>query len=435
MYNNKECADYFKSRSEYKRCFREFKKKWKSLGKAGGVITLEKTSSEERQAIGGIIGRVFYEENIKFSFSEFELGLQKTRFAPVNIKAVLEEYFGETLITTGESRKEEKEKKEKFLNEIILYFKENFGKNSTAFMWISESVSERKYGYRIIIKEYARNEMQTELLVKNVGKALMKLSEMREIEEEYPLAVFAAEITDNPHYFDRGTTPGLLFLHSICFIEKEELPENAHQWRRLLMQVLIAPDNISSMLHAFGLRLLTKEGRHPAYDAFCNLRETCVITMENMKGIIGAETFKKVFAVENEMVFSYLIHNLKDFNYTLLCTSGQPHAVAQVLITYILNSGAEIYYNGDMDPDGVRIADRLWQKFGDNIHIWRMTHEDYRKSISKEKIGEIGRVKLENISHPVLKETAQCIKECGLAGYQENILKDLLFDIKKLCLD
>lgn len=209
------------------------------------------------------------------------------------------------------------------------------------------------------------------MLVRNVGNAVTKLRELTDKEEEYPLAVLAAEITDNPHYFDRGTTAGLLFVHAVCCCEDMELPEDAHQWRRLL----------------------TKEGWHGAYDAFCERKEPYVITMENMKGIIGVQAEgEKVYIVENEMVFSYLIHNLKNSDYTLLCTSGQPRSVAQVLIPYILAGGSKIYYNGDIDPDGICIADRLWKKFGDRIHIWRMSPEDYDKSLSKERIGDIRKI-------------------------------------------
>lgn len=68
-----------------------------------------------------------------------------------------------------------------------------------------------------------------------------------------------------------------------------ELPEDAHQWRKLLTQVSIVPDNISSMVHGYGLRLLTKQGWHGAYDTFCERKEPYVITMENMKGIIGVQ--------------------------------------------------------------------------------------------------------------------------------------------------
>ena len=431
MCNNKECANYFKSQRAYHRCFEEFRKKWKSYGKAAGRITLKQTSEEERRAVGGIIGKVFYEGTIRFSFLEFEQGLQKTRFAPVDMKAVLEEYFGEPLITTQGRQREEQERRKKFLDRSCGYFEENAGREAAALVWLRKMISEKKYGYQLLMREYAKDEKQAELLVRNVGNAVMKLKELTDKEDEYPLAVLAAEITDNPHYFDRSTTAGLLFVHAICCCENMELPEDAHQWRKMLTQVSIVPDNISSMVHGYGLRLLTKRGWHGAYDTFCERKEPYVITMENMKGIIGVQAVgEKAYIVENEMVFSYLIHNLKNSDYTLLCTSGQPRSVAQVLITYILVSGSKLYYNGDIDTDGICIPDRLWKKFGDRIHIWRMSPEDYDKSLSKERIGDIGRAKLENIGHPILKKTAECMKEKQLAGYQENMLKELLEDMQ-----
>ena len=390
-------------------CFEEFSKKNGNLtAKAAGRITLKQTSEEERRAVGGIIGKVFYEGTIRFSFLEFEQGLQKTRFAPVDMKAVLEEYFGEPLITTQGRQREEQERRKKFLDRSCGYFEENAGREAAALVWLRKMISEKKYGYQLLMREYAKDEKQAELLVRNVGNAVMKLKELTDKEDEYPLAVLAAEITDNPHYFDRSTTAGLLFVHAICCCENMELPEDAHQWRKMLTQVSIVPDNISSMVHGYGLRLLTKQGWHGAYDTFCERKEPYVITMENMKGIIGVQAVgEKAYIVENEMVFSYLIHNLKNSDYTLLCTSGQPRSVAQVLITYILASGSKIYYNGDIDPDGICIADRLWKKFGDRIHIWRMSPEDYDKSLSKERIGDIGRAKLENIGHPILKKNGR----------------------------
>lgn len=93
------------------------------------------------------------------------------------------------------------------------------------------------------------------------------------------------------------------------------------------------------------------------------------------------------------------------------------------------DSGAEIYYSGDMDPDGLGIADRLWQKFGDRIRIWRMSPEDYADSLSGESIGAAGLAKLENIQNPILQETAACMKEKRAAAYQENLLGDLLEDM------
>lgn len=445
MSNNTECAKYFKSNSVYQRCLKELRRKWKSYGKVAGRIRLEDTTGEERRAIGGIMGKVFYDKDICFSFAEFEQGLQRTRFAPVDMKEVLEAYFGEKLSTNQGDREEQEREKNAFFNGISEYFLNSAGSGAMAFLWIQAVRSDKKYGYQQLAREYKKDRQQAQVLAKNVGNALVQLEGTEGTCGEWPLAVLAAKISGNPHYFDRGTAPGQLLMHAICYWRKEELPENAHGWRELLFAVGIVPDNVSSIVHAYGLRLRTKDGWHPAYDAFCQLKEPYVITMENLRGITGAHAEgDRVYVVENEMVFSYLLEQTgrekqagpgrlkphRNKNLTLLCTSGQLRAVALELIPLILDSGAEIYYSGDIDPDGIGIADRLWQKFGDRIHIWRMSPADYETGISKECIGKNGLAKLENVRNPLLQETAECVKARRAAAYQENLLQELLGDIR-----
>ena len=75
----------------------------------------------------------------------------------------------------------------------------------------------------------------------------------------------------------------------------------------------IIPDNISSLVHCFGLHLQIEGRRHPAYEVFCNRQESFALTMENLRGLTGAfAEGKQVYIVENEMVFSYLLEQLKD---------------------------------------------------------------------------------------------------------------------------
>ena len=153
--------------------------------------------------------------------------------------------------------------------------------------------------------------------------------------------------------------------------------------------------------------------------------------MENLRGLTGAFVEgKQVYIVENEMVFSYLLEQLKDVKKTILYTSGQPRTAALKLIEALLKSGAEIFYSGDLDPDGIRIADSLWKRFNGKIQIWRMTPEDYEKSLSVEAIGKNGIAKLNVITHPILRKTAEYVYQKQLAGYQENILDEMVGDIR-----
>ena len=432
MNNNEACAAYFKGNPAYRRCFLEFEKKWNSYGRAKGIITLKHTSEEERRAIGGILGKTFYEDAIRFPFAEFEKGLQCTKFAPVNFEEVLEAYFARKMITTQKMRMEEERSRAEFFETVEGCLTECAGPDSVVVFWLREMYSKKKFGYQTVIREYGRDRERTEKLLKTVGRALVLLEDIRETQEEYPLAVFSAEISGNPHYFDQGTTAGQLLVHGVCYAARTDYPENAHQWRELLLSNGIVPDNISSIVHIYGLRLQIDSDWHLAYDAFCRRQEPCAVTMENLQELTAVQpTGDRVYIVENEMVFSYLLKHLEQKNVTLLCTSGQLRSAAVKLISFLLDSGAEIYYSGDIDPDGIRIADRLWRKYGDRIRVWRMSKEDYTKSLSEEEIGNISMKKLEAVENPILRETAGEVRKKKKAGYQENILTDLLEDMDR----
>ncbi len=161
------------------------------------------------------------------------------------------------------------------------------------------------------------------------------------------------------------------------------------------------------------------------------MKEPCAVTMENLQGLTAVQPAgRKAYIVENEMVFSYLLKHLVQKEITLLCTSGQLRSVAVKLIPFLLDSGVEIYYSGDTDPDGICIADRIWKKYGDRIHIWRMAYCDYENSLSGEMVGDIPLKKLDTVQNPILCETVKHVRTKKLAGYQENILNYMLEDMK-----
>ena len=85
-----------------------------------------------------------------------------------------------------------------------------------------------------------------------------------------------------------------------------------------------------------------------------------------------------------------------------------------------------------MDPEGIGIAERLWRKYPQNIHIWRMDPQDYFDARSEEKIEGWRMKKLQNITHPVLRETSYNIQKNGKASYQENLLEKLAQDILRM---
>lgn len=465
-----ECAEYFRSQAGYRRCFEELLKKWTSYGRLAGMITLENASEEERRLLGGILGKTFYDSKIRFSFADFERGLQRTRFAPVDMKELLESYFGKEISTNQEEKERKRQARDRFFEELYASFADNTGKDAAgkttgemareisgknvgeigaetaAHRWIRQMMEDKTWGFWLLSREFAKNKKAARELGENTGRALRELFPVlpgRETEEsaeafqETILAVFAAKICGNPHYFDRGTPGGQLLTNGLCCIMGETLPENAHQWKELLLQAGIAPDYVSSMVHAYGIGLKIPEGRHPALEAFRARREACVITLENLRNAVGAwAPGKRMFVVENEMVFSFLTEQLRGRNADvgLLCTSGQLRTAAVKLLELFAEAGYRIWYSGDMDPEGIEIADRLWKRFkgGDfkgGVEIWRMSSEDYGMGISGEVLKESRLARLDKVEHPVLKETADRVQEKKRAAYQENILEALLRDL------
>ena len=428
MCNNKECAGYLKKNEAYSRLMRELRRKWKSFGRTAGSVTLKNATEAERRAIGGIVGKSFTDEIIAITFQEFERGLQKTRFAPVDMKTVLEEYFAAPLKTNQEQKEQAQRAREEFFERLLSCFEGCSENRPAAFHWLRELWGRKKYGYQILIKEFAKDPKGAEILARNTGRALLRLEETEG--EESLLAVFAANISGNPHYFDRGTVAGQLLTHAVCFWKNMDVPQGAYEWRECMQSVGIVPDNIASMVHVFGVRLETADGPHPAYEAFYHRKEPYVLTAENLRSITGAKAdHNTVYVVENEMVFLYLVENAKNRDVSILCTSGQLRAAAIRLLDYLAERGAAIRYSGDLDPAGMDIADRLWQRYKDRLHLWRMGAADYRESISGEAISNGQLAKLKRLKNTALCQTAELVQKEKLAGYQENLLEKLLDDV------
>lgn len=428
--NNGGCASYLKKHEAYARLMGELWKKWKSFGRIAGSVTLKNTTEAERRAISGIIGKTLTGETVTISFQEFEQGLQKTRYAPIDMKAVLEAYFAAPLQTNQEQKERVQKAKDDFFERLSACFEGDGNNRPAAYDWLRELYSRKKYGYQILLKEWLKDPKAAEILGQNTGRALCCLEESEG--EETLLAVFAADISGNPHYFDRGTVAGQLLIHAICFWKNMEVPQSAYQWRECMQSAGIVSDNIASMVHVFGLQLETADGLHPAYEAFYDRREPYVLTGENLKSITGANAHHNtVYVVENEMVFLYLVENTKDRDVSILCTSGQMRVAALKLLDHLVRGGALIRYSGDLDPTGMDIADRLWQRYGNAVWLWRMGTEDYRESISNEMLNDRQLAKLKRLQNAILCQTAELVQKEKKAGYQENLLKQMLGDVIK----
>lgn len=424
----KDCARYFREQRGFDRSFLEMQKKWKSYGKAAGIIKLKSASDEEKSAIGGFLGRKYWDRDVEFFFSDFEKALQETRFRSVPLVLLLEDYFGETLVTNQEQKVSEERRKEAFWNRLGQRLEGRGGEAGQALHWVWAMAEQKQYGYAVVMGLWKSSEAAAETLVWNVCEADILLQESGE--EGIPLAVLAARATGNPHYFDRGQKAAALLLHAVCLAADRDVPTDAAGIYQAYRDAGIVTDEIASTVAFYGLHMRKKGAVCEILEAFYRAGEPGILSLANLAGAEAAWAEEgRAYVVENEMVFSYLVSCVQKPPVTILCTSGQLSGAAQRLIGLLSESGTEIYYSGDMDPEGIGIAQRLWRKYPQHIHIWRMDCQDYLDALSEEEIEAWRMKKLQGVTHPSLCETSSRLRKIGKAAYQENLLEKLTRDI------
>ncbi|MGN1144043.1 MAG: TIGR02679 family protein [Anaerovoracaceae bacterium] len=442
--SRKEAYEYFRKTPGFDRCFQQLRKKWNSYGRTAGIVKLENASEKERRALEGFFGKSFAGQTgdlLSFSVQSFEAALKETAYGDLNLQQLLELYFGEPMQTNAARKAEREEQIRLFFEECRQFFMHRESETSktsgTAADWIEAVFQEKKYGYQLILKEWNRNPKNAERMVRIVGMALDAVvpEDAASAGGGVMLAVLAARVSGDPHCFDRGTAAGQLLVCGLCRDAGEEMPSNAEELSALYLRYRIQMDEISSMVAVSGLHLEQNGKLHPGVEGFLQAREPFLLMQKNLNGVTRAYgTGNYVFVVENEMVFSHLCEQCRQLPDNscpaLICTMGQPRKAAWQLLDLLAAENPKIFYAGDLDPEGMDIADRIWKRYPDQVVLWRMSPEDYKKSKSEEDISDRRLSILNRLQNPLLRSTAELIQKEKKAGYQEALLDEMIADIR-----
>ena len=194
-----ECIRYFRQSPVWNRVFTGFRGKYVSHGKFTGNVVLRGVSQEELETLEGFFGRSFHgQKSITISAEKFGKALRDSRFGGMEPDRLLELFFGERMI----GRREEREAQERQRREILEQAAVRYAATAAAD-WLP-LLSEMLWGGRTRdITEWVRQLF----LAADIINALP----YRQDRLLY-LAVFATEVTGNPHAFDKGSMDGeLLF--------------------------------------------------------------------------------------------------------------------------------------------------------------------------------------------------------------------------------
>lgn len=429
-----ECVDYFKNRKGFQRLFSGVRDKYVSLGYMGGSIKLSNLSLEEKNALTGFLKKDFmHQKSAVIRISDFETAINETRFNGVSLQDIVEEYFHESLFTKKEEINKQQSQWDEYFSDFLKTPNEAPAPGTS---WLQQVLDEKIPPYRLILRIYNEDKQRLNRELKTILSALSNLPVFSDKTER--LAVFAAQISGNPHYLDQGSEADRLLTYGICYILNIPYPSDLSAERKaeILYEAGLLKDEISNFSVCYGLEAMTREGEvHKGFLEFKKLQEPLQISLANLSGIsdIKAENHV-VYVVENPVVFAGILDSLSKeikSSLSLVCTNGQPRLASIVLLDLLVKNNTVIYYSGDFDPEGLLIADRLKIRYGDFLEFWRFDEQDFTLAKSKKTISPSRLSKLKKVVSADLKKIAACLEIDQRAGFQENILDLYIQDISK----
>jgi len=422
----KECVSYFKSNSGFKRTLESIRKKYKSLGSLGGTIVLNNLKEDEKEALTGLFRKDYYKKSTSFKVEAFIKALDNTKFSGVVFDKVLEGYFGESLLSNKEEKLIYETEKQAYFEEIIEEFK-----GTRAEEWLLYILKTKENAYRLVNLKYDEDKLQLKKNLINVCSGCNSLSFKEK--SVVRLALFSSNITTNPHTFDTNTECGNLLVYAICYSLGLKYPENAEELNEVLYKAGIIKDEVSNFTLCSGLLAHNEEEEHMGWRGFYEREEPLQVSLWNISKIDKViSPNSKVYVFENPTVFSEILYIVGKMKPSLICTFGNFKLASLILMDKLVQSGAKIYYSGDFDPEGIVMADKLKQRYGENVVLWRYSKEDYINIKSTVQLEDYRIKKMNNIKSEELREIVEFICINKTAAYQELLINAYIGDILKL---
>ena len=421
-----EAVEYFKKKPVYEKLFNEFKKKYESLGKIGGIAVLTGLSAGDKEDISGFLMKDFTsEEEVRVSAKLFEKALLKSRFSSLTTLDILTRYFGIKLRTNKEKSEENEGKRAEYLAELTGYTDKAYIKE-----WLTEVFCTGASSAVVIARSYNADKNELKIILQKLIKAIPMLPYFQGGKKKELLAVFAAQAAGNPHFFDDNTLAGNLltaFLRDYFRFGYEDDLSEAENRSKVLFKAGLIKDTLSNDVIVYGIRGRCVDGSlHQGMEGFLHQKEPVklsLLTLANLEETFTNSIDRRVYIVENPAVFSILTSRFPEKAF--ICSYGQIRRAVFMLLD-LFDKNTVFSYAGDFDPEGLLIAERLKKRYGERLAFWKYEPEMYIKYMSEEKLTKQRIKKLDGVRDAALLKIAELMREEGRAAYQESMLEEYL---------
>ena len=426
---NEEFCQYLYD-NEFSEFMQLWKKQYEKYGTCKGSIDLILNDSN-RECMSGLMGKDYYGVDCAhITFQQLQKAISNTKYENCDFNEVLKMYFNHDILTN----KNRQEQEQMRIQNIFKHLLEQEGKSQ---QWIHHIYTDHDSVYVRIVQASKENEQKCINTVDVVMKALNQLPMWQDKKEN--ISIFASLHTKNPHAFDKNTFPYYLLMHGIVYFLKVDFPKTNLEQNEILYRAGLYQDGISNYCSIARLQALNENYQpHLGWTGFYDSYEALNVNMDNLLHIRSIVYCDRVYVVENPAVFQALLKMIKKEKIKkigLVCTNGQLNYSAYLLLDILVSSNVETYYSGDMDPEGLLIADKIKQRYP-SIKLWCYDVRHYEISKSKEQAADQRMHMLDALKDETLIRIGKCINENkNRVGYQENMIEEYYdsfrFDVKK----
>lgn len=406
-----------------------WKKQFERLGRLGGSIDVC-LDDHNRECLSGFLGIDYYQqEYAHITWRMVHKAIAQSRFEGADFEIVLKRYFHHQVV----SAKFQKEEQEAYIQRLFEQCVEPFA-TTIAMQWYTH-VSEEKEAVYIRMRQEIK---QPATFQKHLTWVMHAINELPMWEHQHiNMAVFSSHITQDPHAFDQGTFTFYLLFHAICFYTREDYKTVSGMERnRVLMQAGLYRDSISNFCMLAHINAFVKEKHHTGWQGFYERYEIWNVNMQNLYQItaLDAASCQCVIIIENPSVFQLLVEQAQKENIQSLgfiCTNGQLNVCGYQLLDMVNEINLRMYYCGDMDPEGLLIADKLKQRYETNMYLWHYQMEDYKQAQS-DKYADAKRLRMiDKLQDEQLLAIGKELLQQPI-GYQENLLNSYRESLTRL---
>lgn len=414
-----EAVHYFKASTGFSRLFEQFRKKYASLGKVGGSVSIQSFKHDELEAIARFFGDEVATIRLKktVTLRAFEKKLQTTKFEGVTLLELLEAYFGEALVTKQEALAQMEGQRAERFREL----KRTYPSLTFWFTYLEGRTADTHWINRMV--EMDKFDVSCERLAQAMERLPLDYER---------LPVFGQRILGNPHAFDRTTDLGKLLIHAL-HVKRGQIgapPSDTERVNDLLLEFKLLRDDITNFVTCANVTAEREGTEHPMWHGAAVMHSVLNVPMRELLNVdrVRPSRGHTVWIVENSGVFSSLLDDVPDA--PLVCTHGQFKLAAYRLLDALVASGCQLKYAGDFDPEGLQMAARLKERYGDKLDYWCMDLESYVASEPSVELAEERLVKLDRVTDVELQDVVEEMKRQGRAGYQEALMEKMVGQLK-----